>query len=123
MRLPWHCGYRAPVAPTFRPWEGETTDAPDPDGPDDYDPPEVTTPRCPVHGYRDHAVSGARLRRVVLSRRIARPLGSVPMPNLSKLTSGELIAAKNATDYLTDLHQKHGALDPDLWSKLDTFSA
>jgi len=45
------------------------------------------------------------------------------MPNLSKLTSGELMAAKNATDYLAGLHRKHGVLDPDLWSKLDTFSA
>jgi hypothetical protein len=45
------------------------------------------------------------------------------MPNLRDLTADELGNAEAACDVLLDLHQRHGILGQETWSKIDTLHA
>jgi hypothetical protein len=45
------------------------------------------------------------------------------MPNLSVLTTGELHATERACEYLMQLHDRHQAIDRDLYVKLSTLFA
>ena len=45
------------------------------------------------------------------------------MPNLRDLTADELDNAEAACDVLLGLHQRHGILGQETWSKIDTLRA
>jgi hypothetical protein len=45
------------------------------------------------------------------------------MPNMRDLTADELDNAEAACDVLLGLHQRHGILGQETWSKIDTLRA